>query len=464
MYGCDRVCESPGTGEFIADTGGCAGTARTGPGPGRFGAKEDDEPTQVGGGAGQDGRPSHDTESPTLAFIPTPDPADQRPAGASTELARIVSAHTEELEPVARPGGAAAGRHRRRQPGRHRRRRRAAAGRERTGRQQRHRRARRPASPARYWLRSTPTVRPRTVSGLLERDALCERLRGCCSRAARSGWSVPPDPGRSRHPRRRRRSLLPGWRPPGWSGSAATAAPRRTCSRTSSRPPTTPPATAPAGPCCPDLLRDLCAIVVIDDVEFGGEALEELLAAAPESSFLISSAGAAGTALGAGLGRRAGWRTARLAGLSRQCLARPARPPGRTARWTRPSGPGRSTSGSSPRACRCASSRPRHCCGSARPRSRRWRSPPRRTGRALPQLASGRSRPSSGSTAAPTAAPGRGRRTRRCADPVPLPSVAESAAPALRIARGLSDGGPAHPAARRRRSAASARPHLTCPR
>ncbi|MFI0939747.1 ATP-binding protein [Streptomyces sp. NPDC021020] len=39
----------------------------------------------------------------------------------------------------------------------------------------------------------------------------------------------------------------------------------------------------------PGLLREFGAVVVIDDVEFGGAALAELLAAAPECAFLISS-------------------------------------------------------------------------------------------------------------------------------------------------------------------------------
>jgi hypothetical protein len=37
------------------------------------------------------------------------------------------------------------------------------------------------------------------------------------------------------------------------------------------------------------LLREVCAVVVIDDIEFGGAALDELVAAAPECAFLLSA-------------------------------------------------------------------------------------------------------------------------------------------------------------------------------
>ncbi|GEB56850.1 ATP-binding protein [Streptomyces gardneri] len=39
-----------------------------------------------------------------------------------------------------------------------------------------------------------------------------------------------------------------------------------------------------------DLLRDVGAVVVVDDLEFGGAALDELLAAAPECAFLLAAA------------------------------------------------------------------------------------------------------------------------------------------------------------------------------
>ncbi|WTR14327.1 ATP-binding protein [Streptomyces sp. NBC_00138] len=39
----------------------------------------------------------------------------------------------------------------------------------------------------------------------------------------------------------------------------------------------------------PELLREVGAVVVLDDLEFGGAALEELLAAAPECAFLMSA-------------------------------------------------------------------------------------------------------------------------------------------------------------------------------
>ncbi|NUS18164.1 MAG: ATP-binding protein, partial [Streptomyces sp.] len=40
----------------------------------------------------------------------------------------------------------------------------------------------------------------------------------------------------------------------------------------------------------PELLREIGAVVVVDDLEFGGTALAELLAAAPECAFLLSAA------------------------------------------------------------------------------------------------------------------------------------------------------------------------------
>ncbi|MCX5393225.1 ATP-binding protein [Streptomyces sp. NBC_00094] len=40
----------------------------------------------------------------------------------------------------------------------------------------------------------------------------------------------------------------------------------------------------------PDRLRDIGAVVVVDDLEFGGAALDELLAAAPECAFLLAAA------------------------------------------------------------------------------------------------------------------------------------------------------------------------------
>jgi hypothetical protein len=329
-------------------------------------------PHRVGGGAGQDGRPSHDTESPTLAFIPTPDLADQRTGGASTELARIVSPHTKELEPATHAGGGAEG---------------STDGSSRAGTVI--------AGELRVAVNAPdgssatecppdqrpqpvpapvdPTFRPRTVSGLLERDALCERLRGQLLEGRSVRLIGEPGSGRS--------VILDAV-----AGACSGLAPAGViqlsgCFRTPAdllqdlfAAAYDAPGYRPGRALVPEIMHDLCAIVVIDDVEFGGEALEELIAAAPESSFLLSSTPAA---------RTGGWRTAGFPDCpgSPRSPCSPVWPDGP---WTTPSGPGRSTSGSSRRACRCASSRPQPCSGTASPPSRRWRrSPPTRTGPAL---------------------------------------------------------------------------------
>ncbi|CAM5456722.1 hypothetical protein SALBM135S_03804 [Streptomyces alboniger] len=108
-----------------------------------------------------------------------------------------------------------------------------------------------------------------------------------------------------------------------------------------------------------ELLNDIGAVVVLDDLEFGGAGLDEVLDATPECAFLISTTPdtAAPSAdshleevfLG-GLGR----------GGSLELLERVV---GRVlddeeANWP-------ATSGSSPRACRCASSRRAPCSASA---------------------------------------------------------------------------------------------------
>ncbi|MFJ6248951.1 MULTISPECIES: ATP-binding protein [unclassified Streptomyces] len=49
------------------------------------------------------------------------------------------------------------------------------------------------------------------------------------------------------------------------------------------------PGHRPDRPALLDLLRDVGAVVVVDDLEFGGAALDELLAAAPECAFLLAA-------------------------------------------------------------------------------------------------------------------------------------------------------------------------------
>ncbi|CAM5444503.1 hypothetical protein SGLAM104S_02187 [Streptomyces glaucescens] len=108
-----------------------------------------------------------------------------------------------------------------------------------------------------------------------------------------------------------------------------------------------------------EAVREIGAVVVLDDIEFGGAALDELLDATPECAFLISAtpdvpAPSAESALEevflGGLDRAGGLELLRHA-------------VGRALTEDEASWP--ATCGSSPRACRCASSRPAPSSGSA---------------------------------------------------------------------------------------------------
>jgi hypothetical protein len=397
-------------------------------------------PHRVGGGAGQDGRPSHDTESPTLAFIPTPDLADQRTGGASTELARIVSPHTKELEPATHAGGGAEG---------------STDGSSRAGTVI--------AGELRVAVNAPdgssatecppdqrpqpvpapvdPTFRPRTVSGLLERDALCERLRGQLLEGRSVRLIGEPGSGRS--------VILDAV-----AGACSGLAPAGViqlsgCFRTPAdllqdlfAAAYDAPGYRPGRALVPEIMHDLCAIVVIDDVEFGGEALEELIAAAPESSFLLSSTPAAAAPVGDG-GENRRLEDSRLPGLSRQSsLALLARLAGRTLDdterawavdlWFESEG--------LPLRFVQAAALLRHresaieAMAAFAPDEDGPGAPPQLTPGSFEAYLRQHGGAEGGTAAAESgevALP----------DPVPLPSVAESAAPAVRIARGLSTGG-----------------------
>jgi len=132
--------------------------------------------------------------------------------------------------------------------------------------------------------------RPRATGGrLLERDALCDRLRdrlgqGRCVRLTGQGGS-----GRT--------AVLDtvaaactGLAPAGvvrLSGYRRTTADllQELFAATHGA-----PGYRPGRERLRELLRGVGAVVVIDDLEFGGDALEELLAAAPECAFLVSAA------------------------------------------------------------------------------------------------------------------------------------------------------------------------------
>ena len=141
------------------------------------------------------------------------------------------------------------------------------------------------------------SARPRSTGGhLLERDALCDRLRDRLGQGRCVRLTGVPGSGRS--------SVLEtvaaacaGLAPAGvvqLSGHRATAADllqdlfRATHRAEGYR---------PGRDLLPGLLHSVGAIVVIDDLEFSGEALEELLSAAPECAFLISSTADTGALL-----------------------------------------------------------------------------------------------------------------------------------------------------------------------
>ena len=81
----------------------------------------------------------------------------------------------------------------------------------------------------------------------------------------------------------------PTSRPTASYGSPATTAPPPTCCTSSSRPSTRPRSTGPTAPSCSRMVREIGAIVVLDDLEFGGAALDELLDATPECAFLLAA-------------------------------------------------------------------------------------------------------------------------------------------------------------------------------
>ncbi|MEZ0090556.1 ATP-binding protein [Streptacidiphilus sp. EB129] len=198
----------------------------------------------------------------------------------------------------------------------------------------------------------------------------------------------------------------------------------------------------------PELLRDVCAIVVIDDVPFGGEMLEELLATAPDCAFLLATrpdvqASVTGSRL----------TELRLPGLSRQtCLMLLSRLAGRgldeTERawavdlWFESEG--------LPQRFVQAGVLLRHreaaiealAAGLPGPE---WLGPANGdpsvelldTG-TMRRIELDEARPTPGGFEAYLRQHG-GTDEGPLPDPVPLPSVAESAAPAVRIARGLSE-------------------------
>ena len=134
------------------------------------------------------------------------------------------------------------------------------------------------------------TARPRATGGhLLERDALCDRLRDRLSQGRCVRITGQDGSGRS--------SVLDtvaaacgGLAPAGvvhLSGYRRTAADllQELFAATYEAPGHRPGRDRSA-----ELLRGVGAVVVIDDLEFGGESLEDLLGAAPECAFLVSSA------------------------------------------------------------------------------------------------------------------------------------------------------------------------------
>ncbi len=297
-----------------------------------------------------------------------------------------------------------------------------------------------------------PTVRPRVTSGLLERDALCERLRGLLLQGRSVRLVGPQGSGRS--------AILDAVAT-ACSGLAPAGVVRLTgYARTSGdllqdlfAATHQAPGYRPGRALLPELLRDLCAVVVVDDVEFSGEALEELLAAAPESSFLITSTTAVATPLGAASPQAGRLEDTRLPGLSRQSsLALLARLAGRslddTERawavdlWFESEGlPLRFVQAAALLRHREAAIEAM-AAGEPGPE---WRGP-------AAIEAGDAEGASSGGALVPVREPAPGGfeaylrqhggdEEAPLVDPVPLPSVAESAAPAVRLARGLSTAG-----------------------
>ncbi|MFC1429898.1 ATP-binding protein [Streptacidiphilus sp. N1-3] len=297
-----------------------------------------------------------------------------------------------------------------------------------------------------------PTVRPRVASGLLERDALCERLRGLLLQGRSVRLIGPQGSGRS--------AILDAVAT-ACSGLAPAGVVRLTgYARTSGdllqdlfSATHQAPGYRPGRVQLPELLRELCAIVVIDDVEFSGETLEELLAVAPESSFLITSTTATATPLSANSKVGARLEDTRLPGLSRQSsLALLARLAGRsldeTERawavdlWFESEG--------LPLRFVQAAALLRHresaieamAAGVPGPE---WAGPaaieaaPFQPTVPRGDLSPARQQPTPGGFEAYLSQHGRDDEA-PLVDPVPLPSVAESAAPAVRISRGLSQG------------------------
>ena len=133
-------------------------------------------------------------------------------------------------------------------------------------------------------------ARPRATGGhLLERDALCDRLRDRLGQGRCVRLNGPGGSGRSAVLDAVAAACV-GLAPAGvvvLSGYRRTSADLLQELFAATH---TAPGYRPGRDRLPGLLRGVGAIVVIDDLEFGGDALEELLGAAPECAFLVSSA------------------------------------------------------------------------------------------------------------------------------------------------------------------------------
>ena len=171
-------------------------------------------------------------------------------------------------------------------------------------------------------------------------------------------------------------------------------------------------------------VHEIGAVVVLDDLEFGGERARRTarrdarvrlpdLAATPEVPAPSADSRLEEVFLG-GLGR----------GACLELLERAVDRPSPTRRRT-----GRATSGSSPRACRCASCRPAHCCGSAT--SCAPDPEPSTSSASCPRRAPPRARP--GAVITPAGRPAYDGAEYRC------PRSAEGAAPAALLAARLSE-------------------------